>query len=40
MPTQREHMKKLLTREEVTNKLLFKRILSAIKPLMSKDQQL
>jgi tRNA 2-thiocytidine biosynthesis protein TtcA len=36
MPTQREHMKKLLSREEATNKLLFKRILSAIKPLMTK----
>ena len=40
MPTQREHMKQLLSGEEASNKLLFKRILSAIKPLMSKDQQI
>jgi tRNA 2-thiocytidine biosynthesis protein TtcA len=36
-PTQREHMKRLLSGEEASNKLLFKRILSTIKPLMSKD---
>ena len=34
VPTQREHMKQLLSTEEATNKLLFKRILSAIMPLM------
>ena len=38
MPTQREHMKKLLSCEEANNRLLFRRILSAIKPLMSKEQ--
>jgi tRNA 2-thiocytidine biosynthesis protein TtcA len=38
MPTQREHMKQLLYNEEASNKLLFKRILSTIKPLMSVDQ--
>ena len=35
MPTQRGHMKQLLATEESGNKLLFKRILSTIKPLMS-----
>jgi tRNA 2-thiocytidine biosynthesis protein TtcA len=35
MPTQREHMKQLLSGEEATNKLLFKRILSTIRPLMN-----
>jgi tRNA 2-thiocytidine biosynthesis protein TtcA len=39
MPTQREHMKKLLSVEESSNKLLFKRILSTIKPLMSIDKE-
>ena len=34
MPTQREHMKRLLHAEETHNNLLFKRILSTIKPLM------
>jgi tRNA 2-thiocytidine biosynthesis protein TtcA len=34
MPTQRIHMKQLLAAEEAGNKLLFKRILSTIKPLM------
>jgi tRNA 2-thiocytidine biosynthesis protein TtcA len=38
MPTQREHMKQLLSGEETCNKLLFRRILSAIRPLMSVDQ--
>jgi tRNA 2-thiocytidine biosynthesis protein TtcA len=38
MPTQREHMKQLLSSEEESNKLLFKRILSAIKPLMNGDR--
>ena len=33
-PTQRMHMKQLLSTEEATNRLLFKRILSTIKPLM------
>lgn len=36
MPTQRMHMKQLLTTEEASNKLLFRRILSAIKPLMGE----
>jgi len=35
MPTQRQHMKQLLSAEETTNKLLFKRILTTIKPLMN-----
>jgi tRNA 2-thiocytidine biosynthesis protein TtcA len=35
MPTQRMHMKQLLAVEEADNKLLFKRILSTIRPLMS-----
>ena len=34
MPTERMHMKQLLSDEEAANKLLFKRILSTIKPLM------
>jgi tRNA 2-thiocytidine biosynthesis protein TtcA len=37
-PTQREHMKRLLSSEEASNKLLFKRILSTIKPLMGSAQ--
>ena len=36
MPTQRLHTKQLLASEEVANKLLFKRILSTIKPLMTE----
>ena len=36
MPTQREHMKTLLAREEAENHGLFKSLLSAMKPLMSK----
>jgi tRNA 2-thiocytidine biosynthesis protein TtcA len=35
MPTQRMHMKRLLSTEEASNKLLFKRILSTIRPLMN-----
>lgn len=35
MPTQRMHMKQLLAAEESCNKLLFKRILATIKPLMN-----
>ena len=38
MPTQRMHMKQFLSSEEVSNKLLFRRILSTIKPLMSSQQ--
>jgi tRNA 2-thiocytidine biosynthesis protein TtcA len=36
MPTQRLHTKQLLASEEAANKLLFKRILSTIKPLMTE----
>ena len=36
MPTQRQHMKELLANEEPHNPLLFKSILTAIRPLMSK----
>jgi tRNA 2-thiocytidine biosynthesis protein TtcA len=36
MPTQRQHMKELLAGEEVNNKLLFKSLLAAIRPLMSE----
>jgi tRNA 2-thiocytidine biosynthesis protein TtcA len=36
-PTQRMHMKLLLSNEENSNRLLFKRILSAIRPLMSSE---
>lgn len=38
MPTQRMHMKQLLSSEEASNKLLFKRILSTLKPLMTCDK--
>jgi len=38
MPTQRMHMKQLLSSEEVSNELLFKRILSTLKPLMTCDK--
>ncbi len=38
MPTQRQHMKELLGREERENSLLFKSILSAIRPLMTENQ--
>ncbi|MEJ2687916.1 MAG: tRNA 2-thiocytidine biosynthesis protein TtcA, partial [Gammaproteobacteria bacterium] len=37
MPTQRAHMKELLTTEESQNKQLFQSILSAIRPLMAKE---
>lgn len=36
MPTQRQHMKELLAAEERENKLLFKSLLSTIKPLMGE----
>ena len=36
MPTQRQHMKELLAREEAANKLLFKSLLSTLRPLMSE----
>jgi tRNA 2-thiocytidine biosynthesis protein TtcA len=36
MPTQRQHMKELLAREEAGNKLLFKSLLSTMRPLMSE----
>ena len=35
MPTQRQHMKELLAKEEKLNKNLFKSLLTAMKPLMS-----
>jgi tRNA 2-thiocytidine biosynthesis protein TtcA len=41
MPTQRQHMKEWLSREESTNPLLFKSILATIRPLMlEKDPHL
>lgn len=36
MPTQRQHMKELLAKEEAQNKLLFKSLQTAIMPLMSE----
>jgi len=36
VPTQREHMKQLLANEESTNRHLFKSLLSAMQPLISK----
>lgn len=36
MPTQRQHMKELLAREETHNSILFKSILTAIRPLIAK----
>ena len=36
MPTQRQHMKELLAAEETENRLLFKSLLSTLKPLMSE----
>lgn len=36
MPTQRQHMKQLLATEEMQNKLLFKSLLTTLKPLMSE----
>jgi tRNA 2-thiocytidine biosynthesis protein TtcA len=38
MPAQRRHMKQLLAAEEACNKLLFKRILATMRPLMSGDR--
>jgi tRNA 2-thiocytidine biosynthesis protein TtcA len=35
MPTQRQHMKMLLAAEETQNKLLFKSLLTTLRPLMS-----
>jgi tRNA 2-thiocytidine biosynthesis protein TtcA len=37
MPTQRQHMKELLAGEEANNKLLFKSLLTTLKPLMEPD---
>jgi len=37
MPTQRQHMKTLLATEEADNKLLFKSLLSTLKPLMDSQ---
>ena len=37
MPTERQHMKELLATEEHHNKTLFKSLLTAIKPLLSKN---
>jgi tRNA 2-thiocytidine biosynthesis protein TtcA len=34
MPTQRQHMKELLAAEEAENRLLFKSLLTTLKPLM------
>lgn len=39
MPTQRQHMKELLAAEETQNRLLFKSLLSTIKPLMAEGLQ-
>ncbi|MGD9384899.1 MAG: tRNA 2-thiocytidine biosynthesis protein TtcA, partial [Thioalkalispiraceae bacterium] len=38
MPTQREHMKALLANEEAQNKDLFKSLLRAMTPLISKNE--
>ena len=37
MPTQRQHMKELLAREEHEHKTLFKNLLTTLKPLMHAD---
>lgn len=37
MPTQRQHMKELLAIEEASNKLLFKSLLTTLKPLMEPN---
>lgn len=37
MPTQRQHMKELLAKEEETNKALFSSLLTTLKPLMEPD---
>ncbi len=39
MPTQRQHMKELLAAEEAQNRLLFKSLLTAIRPLMSEGHE-
>ncbi|NCA72329.1 MAG: tRNA 2-thiocytidine biosynthesis protein TtcA [Sphingobacteriia bacterium] len=39
MPTRREHMKRLLAREEVGHPHLFANILHAIKPIMTEGEQ-
>jgi tRNA 2-thiocytidine biosynthesis protein TtcA len=39
MPTQRQHMKELLAREELHNKQLFKSLLTTLKPLMRDGSQ-
>ena len=36
MPTQRQHMKELLAKEEAQNKLLFKSLQTTMMPLMSE----
>lgn len=38
MPTQRQHMKELLAREETHNNQLFSSILTAIRPLIANDK--
>jgi tRNA 2-thiocytidine biosynthesis protein TtcA len=38
MPTQRQHMKTLLAAEEAHNRLLFKSLRTALKPLMRAGQ--
>lgn len=38
MPTQREHMKSLLAQEEARNKVLFKHLLHAMRPLIAKAE--
>ncbi len=37
MPTQRQHMKELLAREEQDNKLLFKSLLATMRPLLTEN---
>jgi tRNA 2-thiocytidine biosynthesis protein TtcA len=37
MPTQRQHMKELLAREETGNSLLFKSLLATMRPLMTEN---
>ena len=37
MPTQRQHMKELLAREEAQNKQLFRSLLTAMRPLIAKS---
>jgi len=37
MPTQRDHMKQLLTQEEIHNTSLFNNLLTTLKPLMAVD---